>query len=85
MTIKQRTLKLEDAEHLCKWAEMFLIFWGEWHSYTEIEDDALHYLVEHSFSIILPNVKSLSPKQKKIISEYKKGILQIGDIMMNRD
>jgi hypothetical protein len=83
--MKQRTLKLEDAEQLCDCAEMFRIFWGEWHSYTEIEDDALQYLVKHSFSIILPNVKSLSPKQKKIISEYKKGLLQIGDIMMNED
>ena len=83
--MKQRTLKLDDAEHLCKWAEMFRVFWGEWHSYTEVEDDALQYLVDNSFSIILPNVKSISPKQKIIIRGYKKGLLNIGDIVMNED
>jgi len=83
--MKQRTLKLDDAEHLCKWAEMFRVFWGEWHSYTKVEDDAFQYLVDNSFSIILPNVKSISPKQKMIIRGYKKGLLNIGDIVMNED
>jgi hypothetical protein len=81
----KRTLKLEDAENLCKWAELFRIFWGEWHSFTEIEDDALKYLVDHSYIIILPNVKTITPQQKMIIREYKKGVLQIGDITMNKD
>jgi hypothetical protein len=83
--MKQRILKLDDAEHLCKWAEMFRVFWGEWHSFTDIEDDALQYLAEYSYSIILPNVKSLSPNQKMIIRGYKKGLLHIGDIVMNKD
>lgn len=70
-------LTVNRAELMVRFAEMQKIFWADWHSYTDIEYDALAYLVENSDEIILPNVQYLSEEKLKLLREYK-GLLEIG-------
>lgn len=69
-------LTLEEAQYMVRFSEMMNIFWRTWEQFTEVDDDALAFLVAKSSKIILPNVKEFSAYQLKILSEYK-GYLQI--------
>ena len=54
-----------------------VLIWQSWSCYTDIEYDALEYLVNHSSRILLPNVKELSVDKKDLLRQYK-GFVDIG-------
>ena len=54
-----------------------ILMWQSWSCYTDIEYNALEYLVQHSSRIMLSNVKELSEEKKELIRNYK-GHLVIG-------
>ena len=54
-----------------------VLMWQSWSCYTDIEYDALEYLVKYSSRIMLSNVKELSEEKKALLRGYK-GNLVIG-------
>ena len=54
-----------------------VLIWQSWSCYTDIDLDALEYLVKHSPRILLPNVKMLSEDKIKLLRNYS-GYIQIG-------
>ena len=54
-----------------------VLIWQSWHCYTDIDLDALDYLVKKSSRILLPNVKELTEEKKVLLRGYK-GPLVIG-------
>ena len=54
-----------------------VLMWESWSCYTDIEYDALEYLVNNSSRIMLSNVKELSEEKKELLRSYK-GQLIIG-------
>jgi len=54
-----------------------VLMWQSWSCYTNIEHDALEYLVNHSSRILLSNVKELTEDKKQLLRVYK-GHLVIG-------
>ena len=54
-----------------------VLMWQSWSCYTDIEYDALEYLVKNSSRIMLSNVKELSEEKKELLRGYK-GHLAIG-------
>ena len=57
-----------------------VLIWQSWSCYTDIDIDALVYLVKHSSRIMLSNVKELSEEKKELLRGYK-GQLVIGVII----
>ncbi len=69
---------LDRAKLNCDFPEFALILmWQSWSCYTDIEYDALEYLVKHSSRIMLSNVKELSDEKKMLLRSYN-GHLVIG-------
>ena len=54
-----------------------VLIWQSWSCYTDIDIDALDYLVKHSSRIMLSNVKELTEEKKELLRGYK-GQLVIG-------
>jgi hypothetical protein len=54
-----------------------VLIWQSWSCYTDIDYDALEYLVKHSSRIMLSNVKELSEEKKVLLRNYN-GHLVIG-------
>lgn len=75
--MEKKTLNIDMAMTKVKFRELTQILWREWEAYTNIEDDALKYLVDHTRHIYLPNVKVLTDAQKLILKDFK-GLLEIG-------
>jgi len=64
-------LTIEEAKYMVRFAEMMNIFWKNWEQFTEVDDDALEFLVANSGKIILPNVKVFSVNQLQLLAGYK--------------
>ena len=75
--MRDSLLTLEKAKLFVDFPEMYLIFSKDWLVITDVENDALQYLVEHSSRILLPNVTTLGEREKELLRNYK-GHLQIG-------
>ena len=71
MTLDRAKLNVEFPEFA------LILMWQSWSCYTDIEYDALEYLVQHSSRIMLSNVKELSQEKDELIRTYK-GHLVIG-------
>jgi hypothetical protein len=71
MTLDRAKLNVEFPEFA------LILMWQSWGCYTDIEYDALEYLVQHSSRIMLSNVKELSQEKEELIRTYK-GHLVIG-------
>jgi hypothetical protein len=69
-------LDLKKAEQFVGYPELMRIF-QDWHAITEVDDDALEYLVKHSKVIWLPNVNHLSQNAITFLSSFR-GHLKIG-------
>lgn len=69
--VNEHILTLQKAENFVNYAEIYRIFWRDWDIITEVEYDALAHLVKHSYSIHLPNVKSLSADKIELLKGYK--------------
>ena len=74
MTLDKAKLNVEFPEFA------LVLMWQSWSCYTDIEYDALEYLVNNSSRIMLSNIKSLSEKKIKLLRRYK-GQLIIGLII----
>ncbi len=71
-------MDLDRAKLNVEYPEFALVLiWQSWSCYTDIDYDALEYLVKHSSRILLPNVNELSEDKKSLIRSYK-GVIQIG-------
>lgn len=71
-------MDLDRAKLNVEYPEFALVLmWQSWSCYTDIEYDALEYLVNHSSRIMLYNVKELSDEKKQLLRGYK-GNLVIG-------
>ena len=65
-------MDLDRAKLNCDFPEFALVLmWQSWSCYTDIDYDALEYLVKHSSRILLPNVKSLSEEKRSILTNFK--------------
>lgn len=71
-------MNLDRAKLNCDFPEFALVLmWQSWSCYSDIDYDALEYLVKHSSRIILPNVKELANIKKGLLRNYK-GYLIVG-------
>lgn len=71
-------MDLDRAKLNVEYPEFALVLmWQSWSCYTDIDYDALEYLVNHSSRILLSNVKELTEEKKQLLSGYK-GNLVIG-------
>ena len=71
-------MDLDRAKLNIEYPEFALVFsWQSCDCYTDIEYDALEYLVKNSSRILLSNVKELSEKKKELLRHYN-GQLVIG-------
>jgi hypothetical protein len=71
-------MDLDRAKLNVEYPEFSLVLiWQSWSCYTDIDYDALEYLVKHSSRILLPNVNELSEDKKSLLRSYK-GIIQLG-------
>ena len=74
MTLDRAKLNVEFPEFAS------ILIWQSWSCYTDIEYDALEYLVRHSSRIILPNVKVLTEEKLLLLKSYN-GYLEIGVVL----
>lgn len=76
--MEQITMDLRRAKLNVEFPEFALVFiWQSWSCFTDIDFDALEYLVQHSSKILLSNVKALTPEKLELLKGYK-GNLVIG-------
>ena len=76
--MKPKVMDLERAKLNVAYPEFALVLiWQSWSCYTDIDYDALQYLVKFSSRILLPNVIELSEDKKSLLRTYK-GAIQIG-------
>lgn len=76
--MEPKVMDLERAKLNVGYPEFSLIFsWQSWDCFTDIDYDALDYLVKHSSRILLSNVKDLAEEKRQLLKEYS-GLLIIG-------
>jgi len=76
--MEPQTMTLDRAETVVAFPEFAnVLIWQSWHCYTDIDLDALEYLVNNSLRILLPNVIELTEEKKAVLRGYK-GPLVIG-------
>ena len=76
--MEPKVMDLDRAKLNVEYPEFALVLmWQSWSCYTDIEYDALEYLVNNSSRIMLSNVKELSDEKKELLRGYK-GHLVIG-------
>ena len=76
--MEPKVMDLDRAKLNVEYPEFSLVLiWQSWSCYTDIDYDALEYLVKHSSRIMLSNVKELSEVKKTLLRSYK-GHLVIG-------
>jgi len=77
--MEPKVMDLDRAKLNCDFPEFALVLmWQSWSCYTDIEYDALEYLVNHSSRILLPNVKKLSKEKAELLKKFN-GPLIIGN------
>jgi hypothetical protein len=77
--MEPKVMDLDRAKLNCDFPEFALVLmWQSWSCYTDIEYDALEYLVNHSSRILLPNVKKLSKEKTELLKKFN-GPLIIGN------
>ncbi len=76
--MEAKVMDLERAKMNVDYPEFALVLmWQSWSCYTDIDYDALEYLVNNSSRILLSNVKELTEEKKQLLRGYK-GNLIIG-------
>mgnify|MGYP007024619772 CR=1 FL=1 len=77
--MEPKVMDLDRAKLNCDFPEFALVLmWQSWSCYTDIEYDALEYLINHSSRILLPNVKKLSKEKTELLKKFN-GPLIIGN------
>lgn len=70
--MEPKVMDLDRAKLNVEYPEFALVLiWQSWSCYTDIDYDALEYLVKHSSRIMLSNVKELSEVKKTLLRSYK--------------
>ena len=81
INMEPKVMTLDRAENVVAFPEFAnVLIWQSWHCYTDIDLDALEYLVNNSLRILLPNVMELTEEKKAVLRGYK-GPLVIGAII----
>jgi len=76
--MEPKVMDLYRAKLNVEYPEFALVLsWQSWSCYTDIDYDALEYLVKHSSRILLSNVKEMSEEKKMLLRNYN-GHLVIG-------
>ena len=76
--MEPKVMDLDRAKLNVEYPEFALVLmWQSWSCYTDIQYDALEYLVNNSSRIMLSNVKELSKEKKELLKRYD-GQLVIG-------
>jgi hypothetical protein len=76
--MEPKVMDLDRAKLNVEYPEFALVLiWQSWSCYTDIDYDALEYLVKHSSRIMLSNVKEMSEEKKTLLRGYG-GQLVIG-------
>lgn len=71
-------MKLDRAKLNVEFPEFSqILIYESWLCFTDIEYEALEYLVQHSSRIILPNVKALTEDKLLLLKSFN-GYLEIG-------
>lgn len=74
--MEPKVMDLHRAKLNVEFPEFSLVLSGQsWDSYTDIDFDALEYLVKNSSRILLRNVKELSEEKKELLRGYKGGLV----------
>lgn len=74
--MEPKVMDLERAKMNVDYPEFALVLmWQSWDCYTDIDYEALEYLVNHSSRIILSNVKELSEEKIALLRNYKGGLV----------
>ncbi len=77
--MESKVMHLDRAKLNCDFPEFALVLmWQSWSCFTDIDYDALEYLVNHSSRIVLPNVKYLSYEKIELLKKYN-GPMIIGN------
>jgi hypothetical protein len=71
MTLQRAKLNVEFPEF------SQILIYESWLCFTDIEYEALEYLIQHSSRIMLPNVKALTEDKLLLLKNYN-GYLEIG-------
>jgi hypothetical protein len=71
MTLQRAKLNVEFPEF------SQILIYESWLCFTDIEYEALEYLIQHSSRIMLPNVKALTEDKLLLLKSYN-GYLEIG-------
>ena len=75
--MEEVVLDLDYAKFLVRYPDMTHLFSAVWDQFTEVDYEALDYLVRHSEKILLRNIRSLSPEKMTLLRKYK-GELVLG-------
>ena len=76
--MEAKTMTLDRAKMNVEFPEFSqILIYESWLCFTDIDYEALEYLVRHSSRIIMPNVKALSEDKITLLKSYK-GFLEIG-------
>jgi hypothetical protein len=76
--MEPKVMDFDRAKLNVEYPEFALVLnWQSWSSYTDIDYDALEYLVKYSSRILLPNINELSEDKISLLKSYK-GTIQIG-------
>ena len=76
--MEQKVMDLDRAKLNVEYPEFALVLmWQSWDCFTDIDYDALEYLVKYSSRILLSNVRELSEVKMQLLKEYN-GVLIIG-------
>ena len=79
--MESKIMTLDKAKLNVEFPEFSLVLICQsWSCYTDINYDALEYLVNNSSRILLSNVKELTEEKKQLLKGYK-GHLVIGVII----
>jgi hypothetical protein len=74
----EHILTIEKARVFAAYPEIYKIFWKNWDIITEVEYEALEYLINNSSIIRLKNVTYLSQDKIELLKEYK-GVLDLNN------
>lgn len=79
--MEAKTMTLDRAKMNVGFPEFSqILIYESWLCFTDIDYDALEYLVNNSSRILLPNVKALTEDKRLLLKSYK-GFIDIGVVL----
>ncbi len=79
--MEAKTMTLDRAKMNVEFPEFSqILIYESWLCFTDIDYDALEYLVNNSSRILLPNVKVLTEDKRLLLKSYK-GFIDIGVVL----